>query len=181
MVKKATAAKAAIEETEIEETEEVEATETLMADYDDALNVALGEIEAPLPIPVGTWRLKALSARWKAKQTEDDRDVVLFGYKAVEPGEDVDADELASADWKGTRLWSRVYIEGKADLFGLAQHMRKHGIDLSNKTTKQAIEVFNKAKPEIMASVGVRQFTDNTGTVRQDNTLTNFAPVGDEE
>lgn len=144
--------------------------------HESVLDTVMSEVPAPKPVATGTWKLKAQNAKFMEASGEKP-DIVVVKYVPAEPGEDVDQDELADGSWKGAPLWQRFRIEGPRDLYSLTRFFEKHGIDMSGRRLRDAIAIFNKAKPEIFAQVGIRTYQNDLGEDVLQNTLSGFTAV----
>lgn len=145
--------------------------------FEGLLAQTVEDIEAPKPLATGTWLLKAMGATYK-EAGENSKEMVIFIYTPVEPQEDVELEGVDPADWQGTKIFYRFYVDSKQDVFNLRRMLEKHGIDMSGGVTVgDALKAVGKDKPSIFAVVGIRTYTNNVGEVVADNTLKGFAPV----
>lgn len=149
--------------------------------FDDMMEAAADAIPAPSLIPSGQWTLKGSVAIAKNAEDADNptKGKVSFGYKPLTPGEDVvDHDAVARGEWKGETVWFDILIEKESDFQKVVNHVAKHGINTEGLDVKGAVDAFKKVKPQVMATIGSRTWTDkNSGELRSGNTLKQFLPV----
>lgn len=155
-----------------------------MSDYESILTKSFDEATPPANVPTGRWLLRGAAvkvtpeATWHNRDKEEvTGDIIALGYDPVEPGEDVDATEVASGEYKGKRIFTRFYLESgnKNDFYRFKQHLALHGIDLTGRTPADALKDFRGT--QVFAVVGLRSFDNQQGETRVDNNLTNFAAV----
>ncbi|HEY6018912.1 MAG TPA: hypothetical protein VIY48_03185 [Candidatus Paceibacterota bacterium] len=131
-------------------------------------------------IPSGTWKLAARNAAWKDK-TETQSAKALVFYIPSEPLSDVDPEtlsQLGDYDFTNNQIVFTKYVENLRDIKALMQFIALHGVDLEGLSPKAALKKLRGK--EIIASVGSRSYQGQFGTVNE-NTVSNFAKVGDEE
>lgn len=151
-----------------------------MSDYEAILNASFNEIPEVKTLPDGSWKLKARSAKFMPPKEEGNNPLVLFVYSAVEPMDDVNQEDLTALgddyDYSGNSIFTRFYVESKADWDKVRKHIEKHGVDVT--TDEPVNEVLKGVKgTEVIAYLKSRSFTNSAGQPSEENTATNFAPV----
>ncbi len=147
--------------------------------YADILKRGMDEIPDPKTLPTGTWLLKLLGApKFIPPREEGKSGQVLFVLQPVEPGDDVDADEIealgSNYDVAGNRIFYKPWVETSADWAAIRRLLVKFGAD-----PKASYEdAFKEVKGQtIFADLGYRTYTNNSGEVVEENTVSNFAAV----
>lgn len=132
-------------------------------------------------IPTGTWKLRAKNGAYK-DATENQSAKFLIFYIPAKPLDDVDPEALAAVgadyDFTNNQIVFTRYVENLRDVKGVMSLIALHGVDLEGLTPKQAIK--KVAGKEVIASVGTRSYEGRFGHVTE-NTVANFARVGDDE
>lgn len=142
--------------------------------FEAMLGVGKASIPAPSLVPVGTWTLKVRGAPKAIENEEDDtKGRVSFIFVALEPGEDVDPDEVARGEWKGESIFYDVYIEKASDWNKVTALLEKMGID-----TSDGYDLADAKDRQVIATVGTRTYTNrSTNEPETRNTLRNFTAV----
>lgn len=149
-------------------------------DFESILSKTAKEIPEASLVPSGTWRLKALAVTTADPDPENDRPGrVAIAYMAVEPGEDVDPDEVEKGLWKGERVWFEKRIEKESDFNGVTKHLQLLGIDMTAEelSFEEAFKLVKKSKPEIFGTIGSRSYKTKAGEEKWVNTVKDFTPI----
>ena len=147
--------------------------------YQDILKRGMDEVPDLKPLPTGTWLLKVLGApKFQPPKEEGRSGQVMFVFQPVEPGDDVDADEIealgANYDTAGNRIFHKPWVETSADWAAIRRLLVKLGADASD-NFEDAFKAVKGAT--VYADVGYRTYTNNAGEVVEENTASNFQAV----
>lgn len=149
-------------------------------DFESILSKTAKEIPEASLVPTGTWRLKALAVTTAEADVENERPArIAIAYMPVEPGEDVDPDEVEKGLWKGERVWFEKRIEKESDFNAVTKHLELLGIPMTAEdlSFEEGFKRVKKSKPEIFASVGSRSYKTRAGDEKWVNTVKDFMPV----
>jgi len=143
-------------------------------DYADILDRGWEEIPQVKTLPVGSWLLEGTNASFKAG--DDSNDSIIFVYKAKEPMDDVDTDQLdelgADYDYSDNRIFARLWLETNADWDKVRNHLVKHGIDVSGKIS-DSLKEFKGS--QVVSYLDTRTYTNSVGDEVVDNDPVQFA------
>jgi hypothetical protein len=149
--------------------------------YEDLLDKSFDEIPEPQVLPVGSWRLEGRNATFQAPKEAGKSATVLFVYKAKEPMDDVDEDELAKLgedyDYGLKPIFVRIWLESGADFDKVRKHLKNHGISLEGGKSIKDILKEDFRGTEVIASLDKRSFVNGVGEEQEENTATMFVPA----
>lgn len=150
-----------------------------MSDYADILGKAYGQIQKIKSLPVGTWRLKCRNASFQ-KGDGEKNPAFMFVYVPQAPMDDVDASQLAELgatyDVAENRIFHKVWYETGRDLNAFFEHVKKHGVEVTDTMTIEDALKAVKGK-EVLSYLGTRTFKTKSGETVVDNDPESFAPV----
>lgn len=160
-------------------------------DYETIGDMSWDDVPEPKTLPKGPWMLQGKNAKRMPGRESDGATAgsspyVLFFYKAVEPLVEVDDTELealgSNYDVNINDLTFRIYIETKADYRKVESHLAKHGVVAGVDAAtgkKESIDATLKRfkSSKVIGVLGQRTFTDRSGDLRVDNTLSAFFPA----
>ena len=110
-------------------------------DMQDILKRSMDEVEEPKPAPVGTYTLKALSAKLRPNTGEGDSDFFAqFVYVPTAAHDDVDGAELDGLDLESVRIFHRIWLADARDDWKLKQHLAKHGVEVSGRDLDESLK-----------------------------------------
>jgi hypothetical protein len=134
--------------------------------FEDLLSKNAEEIEAPKPLPAGTYRALILDHSFDKTQRKG-TDFVQWTIRPTDAGDDVDADELAEMpEWNQKNLRYRLYITPNS-LFMVERFLEETlQIDPSNKTLREMIE--ESDEQELTIEVAHEPITDSNGNPTDD-------------
>ncbi len=149
--------------------------------YEETLNRTRAETPTLQLLPVGSYRLKHTGKAKFLEAKDDKNDCVMFIYSAMEPLDDVDAEELAALgdyDISMNTMFFRVWIEKATDWADFWTHVDKHGVVLGpDATLKEGMDAVKGS--EIIAWLDQSTFQNKAGDMVDTNDPVNFAPVED--
>lgn len=149
-----------------------------MSDYIDIATTSWDEIPEKKTLPVGTYLLRARSAKYNEPKEEGKNGSVVFVYEPRMPMDDVNDDDLAELgqdyDLANNTIFYRIWIERQTDWQTVKKHLAKHGVDVSGSIQDSFDAVKGK---EVLAYLSTRTFTNGAGETVEDNDASNFAPV----
>jgi hypothetical protein len=149
-------------------------------DYVDILNKSWDDIPEPKMVPVGSFRLKGVNAKYMEAKDGDKNDALLFVYAPMEPQADVDPEELEELgdyDISQNRVFARFWLETANDWDGVRRHLAKHGIESGGRTIKETLAAFKGS--EVIAYLDHRTFVNSVGETQIESDPKQFAPVDD--
>lgn len=105
--------------------------------FEELSNTRIAEIEAPKPLPIGTYEFEIVSGDFREVESDSEKAPIAnanFGVRAVEAMGDVDEDELAATDgaWESETLWHRVPVFNRADRFKVVRFAARCGFDVED-------------------------------------------------
>lgn len=102
--------------------------------FADILNRPATEVEAPKPLPVGTYLASVKGLPEFNKVGQQDRDVADFTLVLIQAEDDVDAEDLEAygKTIQGREMRARFFLTEDA-LYRLKDFMEKCGIDVTDK------------------------------------------------
>lgn len=147
-----------------------------MGDYASILTKSYAELPKPKLLPTGSWLLKGRNASY-IEPKEDKNGKVLFFYKASEAMDDVSEAELealgADYDIQMNDLVHTIYIESDADWEKkVIPFLKRHDGWVPGENLVEGLKNFRNCG--IVAYVGEKSFTDNSGEFRTENNVSNF-------
>jgi len=108
--------------------------------FKDILNRNMDDVEAPKPVPVGTWTFK-MSLKLKAPKTEDDDGYVQGIFVPIGAKDDVSPDEVAElGELENARVFQRFWLRDNRDEWKMKQLLVTAGVEVSGKTLAEAIQ-----------------------------------------
>lgn len=116
----------------------------MTADFESLLNVQAEAVEAPKPVPQGTYRAQIINYE-KVESAQKKTPGVKFTLRLIEPQEDVDADDLANFAQSGgvvsEKELSHTFYVTEASRFMLRSFMHEAlGIPESGRTLIAMLE-----------------------------------------
>lgn len=148
--------------------------------YEDILKRQYGQIQKIKVLPTGTWRLKTRNASFQKAAEEGKNPAFMFVYVPVSPADDVDEGQLAELganyDVGENRIFYRVWYETGRDLNTFFEHVKKHGVEVTDGMSIEDALKAVKGK-EIMAYLGTYSYKNRSGETVTDNDAESFAPV----
>lgn len=101
-----------------------------MANFADALNVPMRDVEKPEPLPVGDYITVVDGIPEITKVGADESPVVIFKLKVLQPMDGVDLAAFAKAGGPGTPLRHTFFYGSPNGKFFLKEFLQKHlGLD----------------------------------------------------
>lgn len=145
------------------------------SDYDDILNRARKEIPEPVDVPLGTWKLQAVSGTFD----KSDEEYIALGwimFKLIEPQDDVDEElfnEFAVDTMESYRVFFKYWLKDLRDVNDLNKVFDAMGME--NDTLEETIKSVKGF--EVMANVYQKPDKDDPNKFWVN--LKSFAPVED--
>lgn len=146
--------------------------------HSDILNKSWADIPQPKVLPVGTWLLQGRNASFIPKKEDSTLSArVLFFYRAKEPMDDVNQDELAALgdnyDFDNNDIVKQFWVDRPKDWDAVRRHLELHGVEISG-SIQDTLKRFKNT--EVLAYLNTKTFTSN-GESKVDNDPTSFAAV----
>lgn len=150
-----------------------------MSDYADILKQSWDELPELVPLPQGSWLLRARGASYQPAKDADKSPTVTFIYSAKEPMDDVSQEELealgSNYDVSSNRIFARFFVSDGADWDAVRKHLAKHGVEVKGKTIEESLKAIKGT--EVIAYLGQRTYTNNAGQDVVENNPSNFTAV----
>jgi hypothetical protein len=128
----------------------------MAVDFSKILQKQAAEIEKPIPLPVGTYLCNNPALPKFIELGQNKTPCAEFGLVALQPGDDVDAAQLAAVpNWKGKSIRHRMFLtedsafrtkEELVNVFGLEEGDKTLG-QLFNETVSKQVWVTIKHRP----------------------------------
>jgi hypothetical protein len=141
--------------------------------FTDLLNKPIDDIDAPKPVPVGSWRLTIATIIVREPKDEDSPGAVLFGFKLGSPMEDVAPsalDEFGDVD-EAPMVWNRFRLRDMKD----AYYLKKFVETVGGETTGRTLEDASKSLEGYEVMSYIEQEPDRENPEMIWNRLTDFA------
>lgn len=107
--------------------------------FTELLSKDIESAERPKPLPSGTYRLEITGHEF-GTSSQKGTPFVQFNFKVVEPGEDVDPEDLDDVkEWQKRTLQDKFYLT-EAAMYRLREFMEKRlGLDCTGRTFDQNV------------------------------------------
>lgn len=146
-------------------------------DYDDILNKSFDDLQDDKVLPTGDWILRLRNGAFVPPREQGKSGKVLFFYRVVEPGDDIDPSDLDALgdnyDYTENEVVFTVWVEGSKDWKDVRNHLRKHkGVDFDG----TILDVVKKGArgAEVLARLDEETYENSFGEIVPRNKAGNF-------
>lgn len=108
--------------------------------FESILDMPAADVERPKPLPAGTYDVIVKGLFETGESAQKKTPFVRFTYAITAAGEDVDEDELAEIGGIADKTIKDTYYTTPEALFRLTDTLEAMGIDLGDKTVRQALD-----------------------------------------
>lgn len=156
--------------------------------YSDILNRSWDDIPEPKLLPTGSWLLRGNNVALFPPKEDGQSTRIAFFYQAKEPMDDVSQEELTALGedyaYSENDIVKQFFINRNKDWDAVRKHLALHGIDTTttddngNTVGKSQADTFKEFKgSEVIAYLGVKEYTNQAGETKRDNDPSSFAKV----
>jgi hypothetical protein len=130
-------------------------------------------------LPTGTWRLRAQRAQFFEPREEDKSPRAVVYYRAMEPMDDVDPDELGDLpegyQFKDTPIEAVFFLSELRDWDNLREHLKLLGVDVDSGSVKDSLDAAKGR--EVNAYLSKETYKDRQGNPGIKNKPGSFAAI----